>query len=473
MAKKQKYYAVKKGNEVGVFRTWEECQKATKGFSGPEYKAFITEEEAVAYMNDEDIILRDYITPLLKEDKVVAFVDGSFDAKKRVYGYGAYILAPDSSKPVELCGKGNNDKHVDLRNIAGEILSVINAVDWVWKNGYHKVVIFHDYEGISKWANGEWEASKSLSRFYQAFIEEKRELLEIDFIKVSGHSNNAYNDKADALAKSAIAENKVMRDQGGNGGFIISNVKEDDILEMLGKLKDESKGFEYNVIDHGNRKVYYIQFGKEKVTLQHYNNIKMMVQGKRSNLFQMVTTGIIENISCGDFIKILREAYEISIDNKKVESDFKKEMPAISSVILPDNVLKLLKQATIDLSNPAYGDIEFSKYTFSALKALEGVLKYNLCKCKIAMKSTSFTMFDKALYGIYKLQEAHSKLLSNDEVEKLENCYNHLYNNRHTLFHFGVIIGEIDVNTRMLNTKKEANDIIKSTLKVIDTNYIE
>lgn len=473
MAKKQKYYAVKKGNQTGIFATWAECQEATKGFSCPEFKSFESEDEAKAYLNDEDIVLKNHIMPRLEAGEVVAFVDGSFDATKQIYGYGAYVFAPQNTKPVELCGKGQNEKYLELHNVAGEILGVLNAVDWSWKNGFSKIAIFYDYDGIGKWANGEWKANKTLSQYYKTYIEEKRELLQIDFIKVSGHSNNAYNDRADALAKAAIAENKVMRDSGGNRGYLISNVKEDDIVEMLGRLKEECKGLDYTVVDNGNKKIYSIQFGKDRVTILLYNNIKIMVQGKRSNLFQIVTTSIIENISCGDFIKVLRQAYDIAIDNVKVEVDFKNELPAISSKVLPDNILRLLKQATIDLSNSARGDIEFSKYTFSALKALEGVLKYNLQKCGITMTCPSFNMFMKdATTGIYNLQAVHNANLSNDKVHKLENCYNHLHNNRHTLFHFGVIIGETDVNTRMLDSKQEANEIIRNTLKTIDDNYI-
>ena len=471
MAKKQKIYAVKQGNQVGIFLTWEECQAATKGFSSPKFKAFETEELAKAYLNDEDIVLKNDITPRLNKGEVVAFVDGSFDATKQIYGYGAYIIAPQFPKPVELCGKGQNEKYIDLHNVAGEILGVLNAVDWAWKNGFSKIALFYDYEGIGKWANGEWKANKTLSQYYQSYIEEKRELLQIDFIKVSGHSNNAYNDRADVLAKSAIADNKVMRDLGGNSGYIISNVKDENILEMLNKLKSECSGLDYVVNDNDNKKIYSIQFGKDKVTIQVFNNIKVMVQGKRSNLFQIVTTGIIENISCGDFIKVLRQAYDIAIDNTKVENDLKSELPTISQQSLPDNILRLLKQATIDLSNPARSDIEFSKYTFTALKALEGVLKYNLQKCGIVMTSMAFTMFEKNA-GIYRLQAAHSANLSADKVQKLEDCYNHLNNNRHTLFHFGVIIGSMDANTRMLNTKHEADAIIKNTLKVIDESYI-
>ena len=41
MAKKQKIYAVKKGNQTGIFYTWEECQAATKGFSSPDFNTGI------------------------------------------------------------------------------------------------------------------------------------------------------------------------------------------------------------------------------------------------------------------------------------------------------------------------------------------------------------------------------------------------------------------------------------------------
>ena len=52
MASKQKIYAVKKGNKEGLFYTWEECQAAIEGFSSPDYKSFLTKEEAEAYLED-------------------------------------------------------------------------------------------------------------------------------------------------------------------------------------------------------------------------------------------------------------------------------------------------------------------------------------------------------------------------------------------------------------------------------------
>jgi len=47
MAKKQKkFYVVWKGHKPGVFETWAECQKQVSGFSGAEYKSFLTKTAA-------------------------------------------------------------------------------------------------------------------------------------------------------------------------------------------------------------------------------------------------------------------------------------------------------------------------------------------------------------------------------------------------------------------------------------------
>ncbi len=472
MANKKKFYAVKKGNEIGVFNSWEKCQEAIKGFSGAEFKSFNSEAEAQAYLDDEDIVLKNDILPRLANSNVVAFVDGSFNQQRQVYGYGAYIFAPQLSEPIELCGKGSNEKYVNLNNIAGEVLGAINAIDWAWKNGFSKISIFHDYEGIKKWATGEWNANQPLSQFYYRFIRDKKDIIEIEFVKVSGHSNNKYNDRADLLAKSSINENKVLKDFNGNNGYIINNVREKQIINVIDLLLSECEDLQYTVSTQDSKKTFVLIFRDEKLTLSLFNNIKLMVQGRKTNLFQLVTTAIIVNLDCGDFIKILRDAYEIRIDADKIDSDYKNELPSLQTVSLPGNISKLLKQSIIDLNNPGYGDIEFSKYALSALRALEGVLKFNLSKCGIQMTSHGFNMFDK-VNGVYKLQRSHSNGLSVDCINKLENCYNYYYNQRHTLCHFGVVLWGMDTDTRIIDSKEEANSIIKDTLKVINDNYIQ
>lgn len=131
---KNKIYAVKKGNKTGIFSTWEECLEATKGYPNAEFKSFISSEEAQAYLNDVDIVMQNDILPRLKENRVVAFTDGSYDDTKKYYGSGVYLLLPDG-KTKEISIKGNNQNLINERNIAGEVLAVFNAVDWTISNG--------------------------------------------------------------------------------------------------------------------------------------------------------------------------------------------------------------------------------------------------------------------------------------------------------------------------------------------------
>lgn len=40
-----KYYAVRKGRNTGIYRTWDECKSQVFQYAGAEYKSFTTEQE--------------------------------------------------------------------------------------------------------------------------------------------------------------------------------------------------------------------------------------------------------------------------------------------------------------------------------------------------------------------------------------------------------------------------------------------
>lgn len=55
MSKKQKYYVVWEGREIGVFRSWSECEAQVLNFPGAKFKAFDTEQDAVeAFQNGHE-----------------------------------------------------------------------------------------------------------------------------------------------------------------------------------------------------------------------------------------------------------------------------------------------------------------------------------------------------------------------------------------------------------------------------------
>ena len=66
------------------------------------------------------------------------------------------------------------------------------------------VTIYHDYEGVAKWATGEWKAKKPGTNAYREFCAAAAKHIRFRFVKVKGHSGDKYNDLADRLAKDAL-----------------------------------------------------------------------------------------------------------------------------------------------------------------------------------------------------------------------------------------------------------------------------
>lgn len=189
-----KYYAVKKGRNPGIYTSWDSCLKEVKGFSGAVYKSFKTKEDAINFMEDTEKKIE------VDEDTVIAYVDGSFNLPEKIYGAGV-VLIKDGNE--ECFKKSYSDSFYTHRNVAGEVKASELAINLAIEKGYKKIIIYHDYQGIKSWADGEWKTNNELTKSYKTFIDRKREEIQIGFVKVKGHSNDKYNDLADRLAKDA------------------------------------------------------------------------------------------------------------------------------------------------------------------------------------------------------------------------------------------------------------------------------
>lgn len=201
---KKNYYAVKKGMTPGIYETWDDCKAQTEGFPGAIYKGFATLEEAEAYMGDEEVEdAGDEVT--VSEGEAIAYVDGSFDEVSGNYGAGIVILLP--KEEVRISHMYNNPDMAEMRNVAGEIMASVEAMRYAASNGIKRIKIYHDYQGISSWCNGEWKTEKEGTKLYKQFYEKISEKLDVEFVKVKGHSNNKLNDLADYLAKEALGLN--------------------------------------------------------------------------------------------------------------------------------------------------------------------------------------------------------------------------------------------------------------------------
>ena len=209
MAKK-KIYAVRKGKTTGIFYSWDECSASVNGYPGAEYKSFTTKEEANSYLGNSFAVQieeekKDQKNTALDgtESTLTAYVDGSFDPSIGKYAFGCILLTPDG-EIIRESGNGQDPESLAIRNVAGEMLGAMYAVQWAINHGYPSLTIYYDYEGIAKWAQGDWKAKNKRTQQYAEFMNGKRSYIHLSFQKVKAHSGDHYNEEVDKLAKSAL-----------------------------------------------------------------------------------------------------------------------------------------------------------------------------------------------------------------------------------------------------------------------------
>lgn len=206
MAKK-KIYAVRKGKTTGIFQNWSDCKASVDGYPGAEFRGFFTMEEAREYLGEATT--NGQATETKEEqgvpDQVVAYVDGSFDVKIGRYSFGCILLLPDG-EIIRQSGNGNNPECVALRNVTGEMLGAMYAVQWCVQNEYSSVKICYDYAGIEMWATGGWKAKNELTQKYAEYMRTNGKRIAISFQKIAAHTGDYYNEEADKLAKAALTD---------------------------------------------------------------------------------------------------------------------------------------------------------------------------------------------------------------------------------------------------------------------------
>ena len=212
MAKK-KFYAVKQGRKTGMFLTWDDCKKQVMGYPGAIYKSFGTEAEAKEYLGiigtaagnsgEGNMSASDGMQSVNPaSDAVEIYVDGSYHAATKEFSYGMVVLI--DGREEKFSQKMTDPELAQMRNVAGEIKGSEAAMQYALDHEIPSIIIYHDYQGIASWCNGDWKANKAGTIAYRDFYQKAKRKVNIEFRKVKGHSNDKYNDMVDELAKEAL-----------------------------------------------------------------------------------------------------------------------------------------------------------------------------------------------------------------------------------------------------------------------------
>jgi ribonuclease HI len=237
------FYAVRSGNNPGIYTTWEDCKKHVIGFKGSVYKKFTTEDKALKFINSKENPykkksnekkyknkFKSNINLNLKADtthNVYIFTDGSSignGSANSKAGYGIYMPDTDLKLSKKLDnGSTNNIAELTAIYEALKMVDTTKTLDSFTTSqssfSEKNIVIVTDSkysiqcitEWYSNWvrrkwikSNGEPVANKQLIiSIYTLYVKH-----DIDFKHINSHTNKKgffYEGNAivDELASSA------------------------------------------------------------------------------------------------------------------------------------------------------------------------------------------------------------------------------------------------------------------------------
>ncbi|KAB2459154.1 reverse transcriptase-like protein [Bacillus sp. CH126_4D] len=478
---KNNFYAVRIGLKPGIYKTWAECQKQINGFSGAVYKKFVTEADALDYIQEKETQVQntetnetiDKAIEALDEETLIAFVDGTYSKESSLYGYGIVFINSIGEKET-LYGSDDNESYIESGNVAGEIEGVKVAITHALVQGYKKIIIYYDYEGIEKWATNHWQANKAISKDYVKFIEEMKYSLNIEFKKVSAHTGIEYNEAADQLAKKSLVQRGIKTK--AEGTLSVSGIDKDEfsgIFEILKDLNPKVEVTEKTEIE--NRNVYVICLNKDRIVVTLYENGSSLIQGKQSSLLEMFTTLIVELLPNDKEVIELLNTYNyhlVSIHKGDLDTAFVELLPDFDLAKTNNQTLvNTLKQAIynslVDGERPDYTDL-----ITPVFRALEFYLYEILINKGIIDKydgKHGFNCFDTADKSVYFLQTGHEpKFNSNPEqLTYLNKLYNLYHNYRNIYSHW-----DKTGFTETIDTIEDARKTIKEHLNKFNEYYL-
>lgn len=147
--------------------------------------------------------LADKTDEIASKGKLVLYTDGAYNPQTGYYGLGVVVYDNDEKAIIDEFYWQDN-KFNSAGEIAGDLLAVINAIEWCIDRGItDDVTIAITYVGAFSWATNEWLAKQEVSKEYKSHIDEYSNQVDFSFIHVYRGHRNVLMNKATELAEKA------------------------------------------------------------------------------------------------------------------------------------------------------------------------------------------------------------------------------------------------------------------------------
>ena len=235
----KKVYAIKEGFnsstnekiENKIVDTWAECLKYVKGVKGAKYKSFEDMSSAKQFLIEGSKMLKKGVDSY-PEDCLHIYVDGSYNVTTERYSYGVVAVRNNIVEYIE-SNASKDSSSSNIRQIAGELEGATRGVEYALSKGDKKVVILHDYEGVSHHATGYWERrEQSSAEYYKRMNELMSQGIKIIFVKVDSHTGDLFNELVDEKCKEklGIQSDKTVEKWLGKN---IINVESEEVKQEI------------------------------------------------------------------------------------------------------------------------------------------------------------------------------------------------------------------------------------------------
>ncbi|SHH31802.1 ribonuclease HI [Thermosipho atlanticus DSM 15807] len=149
-----------------------------------------------------NLFLSHFKSPI-NQEITKAYVDGSYKSSGKI-GAGLVIVKTGG---IEKYYKFIT-KYAKHRNVTGEIVATLLALEYAKNETINNLEIFYDYTGIEMWSVGRWKPKTELTKKYKNLYDKYSKIINVTFTKVKAHTGERFNDLADKLAKKAIEDEK-------------------------------------------------------------------------------------------------------------------------------------------------------------------------------------------------------------------------------------------------------------------------